>query len=304
MASFAGSDADPDACFAVTAAPRPESPCRHYSLKLNPLVIPESQSAGWSQKSGLFLKARIDGGPVIRLLLDSGARNIVLDKRTATLLGRSSGSAYELVGFGSDAKAAKRVASGTVAIGDLILRDCAVLAVDGKLIEGIDGVIPLALFADFLVRLDLPRKTLELDPYPGASPPAVGENAYTPARASNDLLFLPGSLNESQAGYVLLDTGAAWNAVASTTARVYRMLASRLSLIGAGGDTDGYLLPPGVRFRFGSRVVAADPAVVVDLSALASHHRFAIAGVLGYPALRRSILTIDYRDTLVRIDGK
>jgi hypothetical protein len=51
-------------------------------------------------------------------------------------------------------------------------------------------------------------------------------------------------------------------------------------------------------------VVLADPAVVVDLSALASHHGFAIAGVLGYPALRRSILTIDYRDALIRIEAK
>jgi hypothetical protein len=168
MTCFAGTDIGPGACAALTEAPRLESPCRHYSLRLNSLLIPQSEPAGWSQEAGLFLKARIDGGPVIRLLLDSGAKNIVLDKRTAALLGRSSGSAFEVVGFGSDARAAKRVAGGSVTIGDLTLRDCEVLTVDGKLIEGIDGVIPLALFADFLVRLDLPRKTLELDPYPAA----------------------------------------------------------------------------------------------------------------------------------------
>jgi hypothetical protein len=55
-------------------------------------------------------------------------------------------------------------------------------------------------------------------------------------------------------------------------------------------------LPPGVRFRFGSRVMPADPAVVVDLSAMASHHRLDIAGVLGFPALRRSTVSITGTD--------
>jgi hypothetical protein len=59
-----------------------------------------------------------------------------------------------------------------------------------------------------------------------------------------------------------------------------------------------------VRFQCGAREFSADPAVVVDLSDFARHHRFDITGILGYPALRNSIVTVDYRDSLVRIEGK
>jgi len=65
-----------------------------------------------------------------------------------------------------------------------------------------------------------------------------------------------------------------------------------------------FQLPAGVRFRCGGRVFSGDPAVVVDLSDFARHHRFEITGILGYPALRNSIVTIDYRDSLVRIEGR
>jgi hypothetical protein len=67
---------------------------------------------------------------------------------------------------------------------------------------------------------------------------------------------------------------------------------------------EGFPLSPGVLFRCGDRVLSADPAVVVDLSSLARHHQFEITGILGYPALRNSIVTIDYRDSLVRIERK
>ena len=280
-------------------SPRLVSPYRHYSLKLNSLFTPATQT------TGLFLKVRIDGGPDLRLLLDSGAQYLVLDKRAAAASGRSAGSTMELVGIGTSPKAARRVAPATVEIGDLTLRDCDVLAVDAPVLDGIDGVIPMSLFAGFLMHLDVPRKTLELEPYPPGAPGQDGN--YSPVRASNCLLFLQAVLNESHRGYVLLDTGATFNAISPAAARAWihrPLLPGSIPLRGGTGDSDGLLLPAGVQFRFGSRVVSADPAVVVDLSEMTRHHQIEVAGVLGYPALRRSVVTIDYRDSLVRLDGK
>jgi hypothetical protein len=212
----------------------------------------------------------------------------------------------ELVGLGGSDKEARRLACTTVEIGDLALRDCDMLSVNGRLLEGIDGVVPVSLFAGFLVRLDLPKKTLDLDPYTDAAPANPEEHPHV--RADNRLLFLEATLNESQSGYVLLDTGASYNAVSSTAAARgwtgYRTLSPVLALRGFIAEMGGFLLPAGVRFRFGSRVVPADPAVVVDLSELSAHHNFPIAGILGYPALRRSIVTINYRDALVNIAEK
>jgi hypothetical protein len=192
-----------------------------------------------------------------------------------------------------------------VQIGDLVLKDCDILTVDGPIMDGVDGIIPMSLFAGFLVRLDVPAKVLVLDAYP--SDPPVQDGAYLPVRVDNRLFFLQTVLNDSQSGYVLLDTGATFSAVSPTAARAsrnYWSLSNVIALRSSAGEIEGFPLPPGVRFRCGPRVLPADPAVVVDLSDFARHHRFEITGILGYPALRTSVVTIDYRDALVRIERK
>jgi hypothetical protein len=286
------------ALLAASATAFAASPPGHYSIQLNSLFTSEAQTLG------VYCKARIDGGPVLRLLLDSGAERIVLDRRVAARTGRKNGSDFQLVGVGA-ATQCKRSAPATLQIGDLVLPGCDTLVVDGEVLEGVDGIIPLALFGDFLVRLDLPHKTLELDAYPPDIPAQGG--GYTAVRVDNRLLFVRSLVNERQPGYILLDTGATYSAVspeAASASRNYWSLANAISLHGGAGAVEGFPLPSGVRFRCGDRVISADPAVVVDLSSFKGHHPFEIAGILGYSALRNSIVTVDYRDSLVRIEGK
>ena len=270
-----------------------------HTLKLGSFVIPPSSPAG------LLLKVRIDGGPVLRLLLDSGAQFIVLDKAAAAKSGHSGGSELDMIGVGTRPKEAKITKAGRVEIGDLVFRDCGLIIADGKLLDGIDGVIPLSLFAGFLVRLDIPRRTLDLRPYPPDGP--VEDGDLTHVRASNNLLFIWAVLNDSREGYILLDTGAFFNAISESTARALkypRLFASSVQLQSGVGATEGKMIPSGVRFRFGSRLVEASPVVVVCLDELELHHGMQVAGIVGYPALRESILTINYRDGLVGIGGK
>jgi predicted aspartyl protease len=281
------------------AVPKLASPACHYSLKLNTVITPESQTMG------LFFKARIDGGPVLRMLLDSGAQHIMLGRHAAAKVGRSAGSAFELVGVGTSSTACWRAAAGTVQIGELVLSNCEILVVDGPVVDGVDGVIPMSLFAGFLARLDVPGKVLDLDAYPPHPP--VQDAACLPARVDNHLFFLQTILNESQSGYVLLDTGATFSAVSPAAARAsrnYWSLGNAIALRSSAGDIEGFPLRPGIRFRCGTRVLSGDPAIVVDLSDFARHHRFEITGILGYPALRNSVVTLDYRDALVRIERK
>ena len=287
------------AATAMAADPPPASPAQHYSLKLNSVMTPQSQT------EGLYVKARIDGGPVLRMLLDSGAQHVVMDRRSAAKVGATSGTALELVGAGAASKAFRRAAPGTIRIGDLVVENCPILVADGPIMDGIDGVIPMSLFARFLLRLNVPKKVLELDAYPAAPPDP--RDGYLQARADNRLFFLHSVLNGRQSGYVLLDTGATYNAVSPEAARAsrrYWSLADTIQLLSSAGGVAGYTLPPGVRFQIGSHMFSADPAVVVDLSDFSRHHEFEITGILGYPALRNSIVTFDYRNSLVRIEGK
>jgi hypothetical protein len=55
---------------------------------------------------------------------------------------------------------------------------------------------------------------------------------------------------------------------------------------------------------FGSRELAAGPVVAIDLSTASRYHNLEVSGLIGYPALRDSVLIVNYRDGLVRIDSK
>jgi len=280
-------------------SPSLSSPCQSYSLKLRPLHGSPSAALG------AVVKVQINGGPVLNLLLDSGAQDIAVTKRVAKRLGLPGESDMKLVGLGASLGSARRLAPGRLEADGLILDNCPMLATDARMREGSDGILPLALFAGFLVKLDVPRQTLELTPYPEEEPQDAG--GFTPARADQRMLFLQATVNRTAAGYLLLDTGSAYNGVspaAATAWRNYRLLSPTVPLTGTGGDTDGFLLPPGVRFQVGAHEMRADPAVVVDLSAISRLHQFEVSGVIGYPAIRYSVVTIDYRDARVRMEGK
>ena len=137
---------------------RPElvSPYRPYNLKLRTFYPVPSRAAGF------LLHTRINGGKPLRLVLDSGAEFIVIGAKAARSASLSGSSEMELVGLGS--RPARMGWAETVEIGPVSFRNCRVAMVDGNVVEGADGVIPLSLFSDFLLRLNLPEKTLGLIP--------------------------------------------------------------------------------------------------------------------------------------------
>src|SRR5664280_1228824 len=76
------------------SVPQTGAPNQSHTLKLTSFVIPPRSSP-----AGLLLKVRIDNGPVLRLLLDSGAQFIVLDKNAAAKSDLAGGSDFDLVGM-------------------------------------------------------------------------------------------------------------------------------------------------------------------------------------------------------------
>ncbi len=146
---------------------RPElaSPYQLYELELSPF------SPAPNQPAGVLLHVSINGGRPLRMVLDSGAGFVVVSAKVGRALGLSSGSEMDLVGLGT--RPAKMGIAEKVEVGNVSFRNCRVAMVQGKVIEGADGVIPLAMFSDFLIRLDLPGRTLALIPYAGEPRPEV-----------------------------------------------------------------------------------------------------------------------------------
>jgi hypothetical protein len=264
-----------------------------YHLKLARYALPPAGQIG------LLVTARINGGPPLRLLLDSGAQFVGLDRKAALKSKCLGGVDLDLVEPGNPPAAARKVLAATIELAGLTLHNVPTVIAGRLLAEGIDGVIPLSLFSGYLIRLDIPAQTLDLLPYPEAQSGAAGT---IHALASNDLLFLKGVFNETHEGYFLLDTGASYNAISQSLNRQ----AHRSTLFAAAADVqagtaavDADLFPDAARLRFGARVLSAQPLIAIDLSTISRYHKLEVSGLIGYPALRNSVLTVNYRDGLV-----
>jgi predicted aspartyl protease len=253
----------------------------------------------------LLVRARVNGGPLLRLLLDSGAQHVVLSRRSAAKSGCAGGTDLSLVSPGAAVpSAAKSVRAETIQVGDFVARDVDVLVTDNKVAEGVDGVLPLALFGGFVIRLDMPSKSLDLDPYPEQAPRQTGDLA---AVRNHDLLFVKCQVNGARDGYFLLDTGASYNAISRALARTLNssdLFGSDISLRGGTVPVDARLTSAVTRLRIGTLELMPAPLVSVDLSLASRYHRLEISGLIGYPALRGLALVVNYRDGLVRVASK
>jgi len=217
----------------------------------------------------------------------------------------TGGADLELIGAGAaSATLVKYQTADTLELGDLTLRGVPLIVAGRTLAEGIQGVLPLSIFAGFLIRLDIPAKELDLLPYP---PEQADKARAIPVLSSNQLLFVKGTVNEAHDGYFLLDTGAAYTAISRNLARQLRIpeiLTEQVPLRGGVSEIDAPLLSGSIRLQFGSHQVLTGPVVAVDLSTASRYHGFEISGLIGYSALCDSVLTANYRDGLIRIGPK
>jgi hypothetical protein len=284
-----------DAPSATNKHPDFVSPYQPYQLELKSFCPAPNRTAG------VLLHVRINGGRPLRMVLDSGAESIVIDAKAAHSLGLSCGSEMDLVGLRT--KSAKAAMAESVDIGPLSFRHCRLALVEGKVVDGADGVIPLAMFSDFLMRLDLPERTLGLIPYPDEPGPGAFSH---PAVGERELLLVRTMLNRTHDGYVVLDTGAFCSAISREVAGTLSGSAMRadLPIAGGTGPATGRLVSADVHFEVAGQELVPDRVVALDLLNLSRHFGVDVVGVLGFPALRPYVLTIDYRNRSVKIEPK
>ena len=277
------------------APPELVSPYQPYDLKLGAFYPAPRVPAG------VLLRVRINGGRPLRLVLDSGAEFIVIGNKDARSVGLSAGPEVDLVGL--ESRAARVGRAETVEVGPLSFRNCRVAFVKGKVIDGADGVIPLSLFSAFRLRLDLPDNTLGVIPYPREE-----DQAAPPTRdaAKHDLLLVATVLNGKQNGYVVMDTGAYCSAISREAARhlTGSPIVPEVQLAAGTGAATGQRVSSIVHFAIADLDLIPDEVVALDLSNLSRHYGLEVVGVLGFPALRPFIITIDYRKRLVKIEPK
>lgn len=254
--------------------------------------------------AGVLVRVRVNGGPLLRLLLDTGSADVVLDKQAALRSGLSTSTDLVMVCAGGlPTKRMKAGLARTVEIGAVSFRNYPVDVAPVKMGEGLDGVLPISIFRGFLLRLDLPGKTLGLSPYP--QDPLVSTEGFAQCLPGQDLLFVRATLNRTKGGYILIDTGSSYTAVSRPAAEALKSLfIARADMWTAEGDITGEYIAPGVQFEIAGREFTADPVVALDLSTMSRYHNVEVAALLGYPDLRSKVLTVNYRDLLVKIEGR
>jgi TonB family protein len=106
-------------------------------------------------------------GQSSKLLLDTGAHGILIDRKIARRASLTKVSDTSVGGFGDQRKSAGYFATADIVkIGGLEFHDCNVTVVDKGSILGEDGLIGSDVFQDFMIDLDFPAKKLRLGRLP------------------------------------------------------------------------------------------------------------------------------------------
>jgi hypothetical protein len=282
-----------DLASAANAQGNLATPDRAYSLKLQRFFPAPNQPAG------LLVKVRINGGHPLELLLDSGADLMVVGSRAARAAGITGERVNSLVGLGN--RPVRVGQAKTVDIGPVSFRNSRVGFVKGSVVDGADGVVPLSLFSQFRVRLDLRRKRLDLIPY--AREPGPAASSLRPGGRHN-LLLVPAVLNGERKGYVVLDTGSYCSGISRSAARALNgfPLVSDVPLSTGTGLATGRRVSSLVHFAVAGHDLTPRDVVAMDLSNVSRRYGVEIIGLLGFPALSRYVLTVDYREGWVRME--
>jgi hypothetical protein len=250
--------------------------------------------AGATQ-DGLIVTVRINGGNPLRLVLDTGARDIMISGRAAKNLGLETVVASQINGFGQGERGESQLAlARSLAIGDLRFEDCPIEVSVRGIVNGADGILGAGIFEAFRVRIDAQRNTMQLAPFADTDTPPPPANAIGLRR-----LILVRTSVSGQEGWFLLDSGSAYSTVARELVPPVLLQNSAANLIGVQGPLSGaYRLGP-ISLGVAGRTLVDLSPVTLDLATLSSREGVEISGVLGYSALSRHPFTIDFRHGLV-----
>ncbi len=313
----------------------------HYQLltlgesELGPVIGNENRRI-----EGLGLEIKLNNRPEL-FLLDTGASGIAVDRKAANRAGLKRISDIKYSGIGDQGERTGYLAlADNIKIGSLEFRDCVVTVTDKSMMYETDavGLIGADVFADYLVDIDVPQKSIKLSPLPkrpgdektsitlnteDESPeiPADTQAAqdrtagiyrpkdryiapdmtnWTQAYRFGHMLLVPTRLNASKPVLFLVDTGAFDNMLSTRAAQgAGKVDVSPLTIEGASGRVSRVYRAEKVDLQFSRFHQLGVNTVAFDLSTISNSTGTEISGTLGFGLLSMLDIKIDYRDGLV-----
>jgi len=290
---------------------------RSTQAELQPL------SNGPNNVRGYGLSVKVNGVSS-RLLLDTGAGGILIDRRIAEKAGVKSIAETQINGIGDAGATAGFVGrANKIQIGELEFDDCLVQVAVGHSSLNSDGLIGANVFRQFLVDIYMPANKLklsELPPYPDEPsrdisldsqssqqsnwhdryiPPEMKD--YTPILELGHGLVIPTVVNSAPPRFFLIDTGAFDNVLSLAEAKEVTKVGVEYDeeVTGLSGKVKKVYSASNATIKFSSVRQEREDLTTLDLTHLSDGFGTEISGILGFAMLWMLDMKIDYRDGLV-----
>jgi tetratricopeptide (TPR) repeat protein len=287
----------------------------------------ETLLEGPNRLRGYGLKVKVNNASA-KLMLDTGASGITIDKKIADKAGIKKIADSYLRGIGDQPVVGGYTAlADTIQIGDLQFENCYVEVVNRNSVLEDDGLIGADVFAKYLVDIDFPNakfKLSELPPYPDASPKEAAQQAtlesqpshdtqrhdryiapdmkdYTPIFRFSHMILIPTQVNNSPPMLFAMDTGAFDNTItpdaAQQVTKIIRDTDARVK--GLSGDVKKVYLADKADLKFAHFKQDRQDLVTFSLDSISNSLGTEVSGLLGFRMLYMLDIKIDYRDGLV-----
>ncbi len=301
--------------------------CRLITRVKSTEAMLEPLSDGPTRVRGYGLSVRVNGVSS-RLLLDTGASGILIDRKTAEKAGVKSITDIHVGGIGDAGAAAGFLGhADKIKVGELEFDDCFVEVTSARSIIGSDGLIGANVFRNFLVDIYMhahKMKLSELPPYPDQPaseisldsqssqqsswhdryiPPEMKD--FTPIFIFGHGLLIPASVNSSPPKLFLIDTGAFDNQLSLAEAKEVTKVGTEYAteVKGMSGKVKTVYSAANATIQFANFRQAREDLITIDLTHVSDDFGTEISGVLGFAMLWMLDMKIDYRDGLVRFSA-
>jgi tetratricopeptide (TPR) repeat protein len=256
------------------------------------------------QKDKVFVRARLNGGRHVEFILDTGAEQTVLARKTAERAGVLPIVQTLSAGVGETGLRGLQLGRiDRLEIGSLVVENVPCLikspSLGGLPTKERDSISPLALgysmIVDYAKRQLVMARRLPDKPY----------ETELPLRFQRLALVL-GRINRDLPVNFIVDTGGEVISISESTVRAISVPPSGrripLKVYGISGwDRDAFLLP-GIELEFSKIRFQNFPVVVLNLRAPSALLGFEVGGIVGHKFLSKYQVTIDVPRSVVRLN--
>ena len=253
----------------------------------------------------IIVKARVNRGPLMDMVLDTGSEQTVISRETAARMGIRPIVNILSAGVGDlGVRELELTRLDQLEIGSLKVQNVPSIIKNPPLVglptREMESFSPLALGMSVIIDYD------RLELIMGAQLPTETADVELPLRMHR-LAMVPGHVQGGEASFIL-DTGGQVISISTDTASGLERGEMRnipLKVYGASGwDRDAFLMP-GVNLNFTSKIEYRNLSVVVlNLRAPSVLLGFRLGGIVGYKFLSRYRVAINLEKSIVQLQER